>query len=123
MAKVTIDNLAQVVQDILDDYEGEVEDKMDEIVRRVGKAGVSALKSSSKANFRGSGKYASGWTSQVEKNRYGTTVTIYNKYPGLPHLLENGHAKRGGGRVQGRVHIAPVEEKVVDEFIEGVEKL
>lgn len=123
MAKVTIDNLADTVQEILDEYEGEIEEKMDEIVKRVGKAGVSALKSSSRSTFGGTGKYASGWTSQVETNRYGTVVTIYNKYPGLPHLLENGHAKRGGGRVQGRTHIAPVEEKMVNEFIEGVEKL
>lgn len=123
MAKVTVDNLASTIQDILDEYGDEVEEKMDEIVQRVSKAGVQALKSSSRANFGGTGKYASGWTSQVEKTRYGTTVTIYNRYPGLPHLLENGHAKRGGGRVQGRPHIAPVEEKVINELVEGVERI
>lgn len=122
MPKVTIDNLSSTIQDILDEYGDEIQENMDEIVKRVGKTGVQALRSASRSTLGGTGKYASGWTSQVETNRYGTMVTIYNKYPGLPHLLEYGHAKRGGGRVPGRTHISPVEDNIVDELIEGVER-
>ena len=122
MAKVTVDNLAAAIDQILQDYGDEVETKMDEVVKKVAKTGIQVLKAESKSKFGGSGKYASGWTSQVDKQRYGTTVTIYNKTPGLPHLLEYGHAKRGGGRVQGRPHIQPVEEQMINEFTEGVER-
>lgn len=121
MAKVTIDNLASEIDKILAQYEGEIEDNLDEIVTQVGKKGVQALKNSSQAAFDGTGRYAKGWKSQVEKHRLYTLVTIYNsQVPGLPHLLEFGHVLIAGGRtkgmVPGREHIAGVEEELVAEF-------
>lgn len=113
MAKVTVDSLYSAVSKILDEYGDDVQKNLDAITKQVGKTGVQALRSESRAKFGGTGKYASGWNVDVNVQRYGTTVTIYNKIAGLPHLLENGHAKRGSGRVAGRPHIAPVEEKLV----------
>ena len=70
----------------------------------------------------GTGKYAEGWTSRVETDRLSATGTIYTgKLPGLPHLLEHGHAKRGGGRVPGRVHIAPVEKILESAFMRAIQ--
>lgn len=122
MARVTIDNLASAIEDILEQYEGDVEDLNAETVKEVVKLGVKAVKSNSGV-FGGTGKYASGWTSQVETGRTSAQGTIYNKkVPGLPHLLEHGHAKRGGGRVPGRVHIAPVQDEIEKAFREELEK-
>ena len=116
MAKTcTIENMDAAIMDILNEYEEFTVHTVREATQKIAKEGVKALKSSSGA-FGGSGKYARGWTSTSEGGRLDTTVTIHNRTPGLPHLLENGHAKRGGGRVAGRVHIAPVESKLIGDY-------
>ncbi len=118
--KITLDNLQTEINRILDDYEGQVQTSLNEITKRVGKAGTQALKNESLAKFPNSKKhkkrYGNTWTSKTETNRIYTRVIIYSNMPGLPHLLEYGHAKRGGGRVQGKVHIETVERQVVDQF-------
>ena len=122
MAKVTVDNLSQVVGEILDEYGDEVKKNLDEVTKRVAKSGVQALKASSKSTFMGN-KYWKSWTATQEKSdRWGSSYVIHSTMPGLPHLLENGHATRNGGRVDGRPHIKPVEDQLVTEYIKGVER-
>ncbi len=117
MSRLTpTDRLQAEVSAILEEYGDEVAENLDEITKEVGKKGAKALRSSSKGSFGGSGKYARGWTYEVEESRLNTTVTLYNRTPGLPHLLEHGHAKRGGGRVAGRSHIAPVEAELIESY-------
>lgn len=118
MAKTTIDKLAADVEKILKDYAEDTNKDMTKLVKEFGKKGAKAVKSASSGI---GGKYASGWTSQVEETRQGAVATIYSNRPGLPHLLEKGHATRNGGRVAGRTHIAPVEEKLVEEFTKAVQ--
>lgn len=118
--KVTIDNLQDAINSILEEYEGDVYENLDAITQEIGKKGVEALKNSSKDAFNGK-NYASGWAMITEKNRLYTTVIIYNKkQAGLAHLLENGHVKANGtgryGIWNGVTHILPVEEKLVSEY-------
>lgn len=118
--KVTIDNLGSEIKKILDEYAGNVDENVDEITKKVGKKGAQTLKNESLAKFKDSKKhkkrYGQTWTSKAEKKRLYTTVTIYNSQPGLPHLLEYGHASRNGGRVMGQEHISPVEQQLIAEF-------
>lgn len=117
MAKTcTIDNMDAAIMEILNDYEEFTVHTVREATQKIAQRSVKTLKSSSRGSFGGTGKYAKGWTMTSEGGRYDTTVTIHNSTPGLPHLLEHGHAKRGGGRTPGRVHIAPVENKLINDF-------
>lgn len=125
MAKVTVDNLQDEINKILDEYAGDVYENLDVITKKIGQKGAQAVRNSAKKEVGGK-TYASGWTSQAFKNRLYTSVVIYNKkQAGLAHLLEHGHVSSNGtGRnyqtdkapVKAREHILPVEEKLVAEY-------
>ena len=115
--RVPADQLAEAVDKILEKYGDDVRENMNDIVKDITKKGVQTLKSQSRSAVGGTGKYASGWTSKFESGRVSAQGTLYNgRLPGLPHLLEHGHANRNGGRTPGRVHIAPVEDALIKEF-------
>lgn len=70
------------------------------------------------------GAYAKSWAVKTEKETSDSLQLIVhskNRYP-LAHLLEHGHAKRGGGRVAGKAHITPAEEKAVRQLEEEIER-
>ena len=107
--KVSIDQLADAVNEQLQEY-----NKLSaEVVKTaVTKAG-NAVKKDIGANApRKSGRYAKSWrTKKTKETSTELQVTVYSptRYM-LAHLLEHGHAKRGGGRVRAIPHIAPAEE-------------
>lgn len=119
--KTTIDRLTADVQKILDQYGDNVKGNLDDIIKDLSKKGAKAVRAQAKSTFNGTGRYAKGWTSKFEAGRLSSQGVIFNKdVPGLPHLLEHGHANRNGGRTPGRVHIANVEEQLVKEFEQKV---
>ena len=127
MAKrIPIDRLTAEVEKILDEYGDNVRENLGDIVKQMSKKVAATLRSQSKTTFNGK-DYAKGWTSQDETGRFSAQGTIYNKdLPGLPHLLEHGHALRRGGRsigkgsVDGREHIKTVEDALIKEFEQKV---
>lgn len=122
MSKRTpIDKLADAVGKILQEYAEDATMSTKEVVMAIGKKGAQAVKQAS-AGAYGGGRYSKGWKVTMEETRLGATATIHNTTPGLPHLLEHGHAKRGGGRVSGRVHIAPVEDELIKDFPKELEE-
>lgn len=66
-----------------------------------------------------SGRYARSWRTRVtEETPTSITYTVHAGPDGyrLAHLLEFGHAKRGGGRTKAISHIRPAEERGIQEF-------
>lgn len=118
MSVVKIGDLASEISKALREYTSDVEDGLEKAKEKAAKDGAKTLKATSPVGK--TGKYAKGWRA----TREGKAWVIHNatRYQ-LAHLLEKGHAKRGGSRVPGRVHIAPVEDQVVDQFTRDVEKV
>ena len=116
--KVPTDRLRAEIYKILSDYGHEVNENMDNAVKKVARSGAKALRSESRVKFpNGTGQYAKGWKSSVDTKKRTVQGAIYNEdLPGLPHLLEHGHANRGGGRTPGRVHIKTIEDEVIQSF-------
>ena len=118
---VSIDQLADAVNEQLQEY-----NKLSaEVVKTaVTKAG-NAVKKDIGANApRKSGRYAKSWrTKKTKETSTERQVTVYSptRYM-LAHLLEHGHAKRGGGRVRAIPHIAPAEEAAEETLRKDIER-
>ena len=108
----SIDNLADEIMKGLTEYSDLADMEMKKAVRKT----ATAVKKEISANApKRTGKYAKSWTAKKTKeNSHSLEMTVHskNRYQ-LAHLLEKGHAKRGGGRVSARPHIAPAEENGV----------
>ena len=122
MANVSVDQLAAEIAKGLADYSQDVVEKVNASSEAVGKAAVKRLKQTSPKRY---GKYAKSWTMKTEPEvgqPHKRIVHVKAPHYRLAHLLEYGHAKVGGGRVDGIPHIRPAEEMVIKEFMAEVEE-
>ena len=113
--RVRIEGMAAAIMEGLIEY---VDLAADDLKAAVKKAGTTARKEIQANAPSDTGTYAKSWSVKNTKETSNTLeVTVYsrNRYQ-LAHLLEFGHAKRGGGRVNGESHIAAAEEKAVSEL-------
>ena len=73
------------------------------------------------------GEYAKHWSYKRDKNlsgRHRYDMVVYSKKPEyrITHLLEKGHAKRNGGRVDGIPHIKIAEKHAKEILQERIER-
>nr|DAZ62979.1 MAG TPA: putative tail component [Caudoviricetes sp.] len=119
--RVTVDKMSDAIMAGLKEYADLATDTVKEAVKDSAKTVKKEIQE--KAPKR-TGRYRKSWTSKkTAENSNSMTVTVYSKdrYQ-IAHLLEHGHAKRGGGRVAGREHIAPAEEKGKQELLRKIER-
>ena len=116
-----IDNLANEIMEGLKEYADLASDDVKKAVR---KAGNTVRKEISENAPKDTGAYAKSWSVKKTKETSNSLeVTVYskNRYQ-LAHLLEHGHAKRGGGRVAARPHIAQAEQSAVETLDSEIAK-
>ena len=119
--KVSIDQMASVIMDGLKEYADLATDDLKAAVKKTGNDVKKQIQSTAPKD---SGKYSKSWSVKTTKeSSNGMEVTVYsrNRYQ-LAHLLEFGHAKRGGGRVAARPHIAAAEQACIESFEQAIER-
>jgi hypothetical protein len=120
--RVKITELGKAIDDILQEYGDNVTEAMPKAVKQV--ATIAKQETQAGAPTR-TGKYRSGWAVKEEAvDRFRTDMIVHNRtrYQ-LAHLLEKGHALRGGGRAPAFVHIAPAEQHAIKNLEEAVKRI
>ncbi len=119
MQRIRADALAAAIMQELSEYSQEVTDQLKEEVLAAAEECVEEIKMKAPVC---TGKYKRGWKFKVvyESNE-DIRILIYNSAkPQITHLLENGYAKRSGGRVTGTPHIRPAEENAEERLLKKV---
>lgn len=113
--KVKIDGLAEAVMKELTEYADLATVDMKAAVKKAGNTVKKQIQSTAPKD---TGAYSKSWSvKNTKETSKSLEVTVYSRnHYQLAHLLEFGHAKRGGGRVAGRSHIAPAEEAGIKEL-------
>lgn len=119
MVKISVNDLAEAIANELQQYSQDVADGLKEEVKQVAKECKQEIQRNSPVL---TGSYKRGWRDQVVyENREDVRVVVRNKTDyQLTHLLENGHAKVNGGRVEGKPHIGPAEQNAEKKLMQKV---
>ena len=124
---ISIDRMAESIEKELLGFRRLATDGMKMAVKKAGKTARSDINKSAPVR---TGRYAKSWKDKVteeDSQRIHVTVFSPSRYM-IAHLLEYGHAMRGGGRVRAIPHIKPAEEhaeevllKEIGRALEGLE--
>lgn len=116
----SVGNLAAELMRTLEEYADLTTESMKAAVDRAGKTIRDEIKAGAPVSR---GKYAKSWrTKTTDESSTKKEATVHSTIPGLPHLVEHGHAKRNGGRTRAIVHIAPAEEHGIEQLEEDIER-
>lgn len=121
MSRVKPADLEKMVSGILEEYAGDIEKGTRQAAKRFAEEAKKEAKAASPVL---TGSYKKGWAVKEDVRRMATGQIVHNRTDyQLAHLLEHGHAKRGGGRTEPIAHIKPAEERAVKGFEEAVKRL
>ena len=121
MSKLRLDGIEVAIGKELSGYQKSVTEIVKEACKETAEECLKDIKA---ASPRKTGEYRRGWKLKEEANnalRVSYVIKNTTK-PHLTHLLEKGHAKRGGGRTKAVPHIAPAEESAVKQLESDIKK-
>lgn len=113
--KVSVDGLEDAVRAELEQYASEVQEEVDSAVVRAARRCLAQIRRNSPKK---TGDYRKGWRLRTDKTRLSIREIIHNATDWrLIHLLEFGHQKASGGRVEGEPHVEPAEQQAERELL------
>lgn len=121
MKKIAINQLADEIMAGLEEYADLATDSVKQAVRKSGQTIRKEIRMNAPKDTTA---YQKSWSVKTERetsSQLHLVVHSRNRYQ-LAHLLEHGHAKRGGGRVKGQPHILPAEELGIKQLESHIEK-
>jgi len=123
VSNISLNQLANEIANAVLEYTEEVSEAVEKKVDEVAGQVLAEVK----ANYPyadQSGDYTKGWRKKKEDKHGLTRRIVWNKtnYQ-LTHLLEFGHAKRGGGRVRAYPHIGPADQKYVQQLADEIKRI
>lgn len=119
--RVSVDGMAEAIAQSMEEYA----DLSNEVMKRSVTEVSRSVKKDIQANAPvRTGKYKKSWAAKkVQEAANSLTMVIHSRdrYQ-IAHLLEHGHVKRGGGRVQAVPHITPAEQRGAEGLVEKMER-
>lgn len=118
---VSIDEMDSAIMDELEKY---AELASDDLKAAVKETAASVRKDIQAGAPLDTGKYKKSWSvKNVHEDSESIDLVVHsrNRYQ-IAHLLEHGHAKRGGGRVAAKPHIAAAEQRGNEKLVTTIEQ-
>ena len=116
-----INNLAREILNAVKDYTDDVSEAIEKRVDEV----AELVRADAHANApKRTGKYAKGFKVTKQGSSGKARRVVWNKKNSrIVHLLEFGHAKRGGGRVAGRPHLRPAYDRHAANLPDDIKRI
>ncbi|MNS16398.1 hypothetical protein D3C86_1321210 [compost metagenome] len=117
----SLDQLANEITKAVREYTEDVAEGIEKRVDEV--ADLIREDAAANAPVR-TGKYRQGFTKTKQDGFGNTRRIVWNKKASRRvHLLEFGHAKKGGGRVPGRPHLRPAYDKYAGTLADDIKRI
>lgn len=125
MPNIKVTELNYAIRNALNDYNADVIKELKKVTEKSAKELVTETKATAPVGRRKSHYKDYIASRTLEESNYGITKMWYVKSPEyrLTHLLNNGHALKGGGRYPGTNFLGKAVDKIVPKFVEKVEAI
>lgn len=112
--KCSVDEMGNIIQQEFEEYVELTAKEVKTICKEVADDVCETIKNKAPVDTCG---YKKSWQiTETSNTSQGAVYTVHAGKYQLTHLLEFGHAKRGGGRTKAQPHIAPGETLAIKEL-------